>query len=170
MTLTSCPACGAPAYDDAVVCPQCGVSLDPAATTSEEQRLRQAGLHSPYEAATGHEEAGERWERYEIPWFDVPGGMRAIVHPGEVRPADRREKAGKYATRSLILSLVGLLLAFSPVFWQSSLLVGALGTFWGLVALRLGRKSDRQWTAVIGFIVGGWVCFNFVMTVVINAG
>jgi hypothetical protein len=115
------------------------------------------------------DEQGARWERYEIPWFDVPLAFRAIMRPRSLRLRDRRATVEKHATRSLILFAAALLLGLNPGFFSESLFPASLGVLWGLVALRLAKKGDRQSTAVVGFILGGWVCFDWAMTILINA-
>ena len=170
MTWEACPSCGHPLDDESETCPQCDARVERGTDVrADKEDPGEAGIVSPYGASTDVEgEEGTRWEHYEIPWFDVPLGFRAIAHPRELRLRDRRETVNKYGARSLVLSLVALALGLTMLF-AYSLLPAVLGVFWGLVAQRLAKKGDRRGPAVAGFIVGGWVCFNWVMTLLINA-
>ncbi len=169
MSWDSCPSCAADLRGDESRCPHCGSDLNEARETAAERQAGEAA-HGHYQTgALSQAESTSSWERYEIPWLDVPAGFRAIREPKTFRLADRPATIGKYGMRGLILSGVALLMTLTPAFLMS-LVPAALGVFWSLVALRLARKSDRTWAAMIGFALGGLACFSVLMTIVINVG
>ena len=157
MDVHSCMHCGNPVLDGAATCSSCGADLTGTAEAPY-----------PRELTPGRDPGG--LERYEIPWFDLPMAFRVIHDPSEVSPLNADATVGKYATRAFLLSAVGFVLSFSPLF-VAGFLPALLGIVWALMVARVARRHHirrRRTLSALAFGLGVFACASVTLSILLT--